>query len=67
MSFEPATAEPATATLSSLALFIVPLINEGAIGMAVKQVRDQQRYTLLAHRLSKGLGDERGGRSQLLM
>jgi exodeoxyribonuclease V alpha subunit len=24
-----------------------------AIGMAVKQVRDQQRYTLLAHRLSR--------------
>jgi exodeoxyribonuclease V alpha subunit len=28
--------------------------DQKAIGMAVKQVRDQQRYTLLAHRLSSG-------------
>jgi exodeoxyribonuclease V alpha subunit len=28
--------------------------DQKAIGMAVKQVRDQQRYTLLAHRLSRG-------------
>jgi exodeoxyribonuclease V alpha subunit len=28
--------------------------SQKAIGIAVKQVKDQERYTLLAHRLSRG-------------